>query len=276
MRVLALCFVAILQSQVLAAPTQWSVSGGNNHFYEYVPTRLNWESARSAATGSIFLGQPGYLATITSAGENEFVRGLIADAAWAAWLGGSDIAAEGTWTWTDGPEAGVVFWSGGPVGYNNFAQFEPNNVNNEDAVSMWGPNGGNGASYWGQWNDFQASDTHGFVVEYAVPEPPLTGDYNRDGTVDAADYNIWRDSVGDLVTPGTGADANNNGFVENAEYFPWRDHFGESTSIGAGSSQFASSVPEPSTASLLLLLLISLGFTTSLPSGWRLTRADRR
>lgn len=90
----------------------------------------------------------------------------------------------------------------------------------------------------------------------------LSGDYNRDGTVDTADYTVWRDSVGDIVSPGTSADANFNGFVENSEYFPWRDHFGESTIAGAGSTYFANSVPEPSAAYLLPMLLISLGYAT--------------
>ncbi len=273
MRVFYACVLSMMALQAIAAPVKWPVSsGGNNHFYDYVPTRLDWQAAHTAATSTLYSGQPGYLATVTSAGENEFITGLIVDAAWGAWLGGSDITIEDTWTWADGPEAGVVFWAAGPVGYNNFASFEPNDTNNEDALAIWGPTGANGLNDWGKWNDFKQSDTQGYVVEYTVPEPPLAGDYNRDGKVDAADYNIWRDSVGDLVTPGTGADANSNGFVENAEYFPWRDHFGESTSIGAGSSQFARSVPEPSTASFLLLFLISLGFSVSLSGGARFDR----
>ncbi len=90
----------------------------------------------------------------------------------------------------------------------------------------------------------------GFRVASVPDPPPPLGDYNRNGTVDAADYTTWRDSVGDIVTPGTGADANFNGFVENSEYFPWKDHFGDSIIGGAGSRQFAVSVPEPSTFAL--------------------------
>jgi hypothetical protein len=79
----------------------------------------------------------------------------------------------------------------------------------------------------------------------------LPGDYNRDGVVDAADYTIWRDTLGstiDLRANGdnTGASA---GVIDQADYAFWKSRFGNRVGSGAGG---AAAVPEP--ASLLLLL----------------------
>ncbi|MGD9632487.1 MAG: hypothetical protein AB7G28_08960 [Pirellulales bacterium] len=72
---------------------------------------------------------------------------------------------------------------------------------------------------------------------------PLAGDYNGDDVVDAADYTIWRDSLGAEVTPFSGADGDGNGVVTNEDYAVWRTAFG--ASAGGGSSDGVHSVPEP-------------------------------
>ena len=41
------------------------------------------------------------------------------------------------------------------------------------------------------------------MVNLTIPQPQiLPGDYNADGHVDAADYTIWRDTLGQSVTAG--------------------------------------------------------------------------
>lgn len=77
------------------------------------------------------------------------------------------------------------------------------------------------------------------VVVYATG---LQGDYNLDGSVDAADFTVWRDSFGSEVVFGTGADGNRNGIVDEGDYAIWRQHFGDS--VPGGSGQLAA-VPEP-------------------------------
>lgn len=78
---------------------------------------------------------------------------------------------------------------------------------------------------------------------------PLPGDYNSDGMVDAADYVVWRDSLGsstDLpndTTPGT---------VTEADYGVWKAHFGQSAGSGSGSLASTDAVPEPTTMVLLV------------------------
>ena len=87
------------------------------------------------------------------------------------------------------------------------------------------------------------------VVATSIVGPP--GDYNGDGEVDAADYVVWRDMLGQHVPNGTGADGNSDGEVTEADYNLWMEHFGET--MGGESALAMSSfaaVPEP--ASLLL------------------------
>ena len=45
----------------------------------------------------------------------------------------------------------------------------------------------------------------------------LAGDYNRSGTVDAADYAVWRRTLGQSGTE-LAADGNGNGFIDDADY----------------------------------------------------------
>ncbi len=62
------------------------------------------------------------------------------------------------------------------------------------------------------------------------------GDYNRDGAVDAADYDLWARDYGS--TNLLAADGNEDGAVNAADYTVWRDNAG-------GSSAMA--IPEPAT-----------------------------
>ena len=78
------------------------------------------------------------------------------------------------------------------------------------------------------------------VGAYEFGDAALTGDFNHDGTVDAADYTVWRDGLGNAYT---------------LEYYiAWKSHFGQSTSFAA------TAVPEPTTALAgWLSLVIGLG-----------------
>ena len=77
----------------------------------------------------------------------------------------------------------------------------------------------------------------------------LQGDYNYDGTVDAADYTVWRDALSNGTN--LAADGNQDGLVDGADYQVWQDNYG--TSLPAAVSTV--SVPEPSSAFLLLAML---------------------
>jgi hypothetical protein len=76
----------------------------------------------------------------------------------------------------------------------------------------------------------------GGAVEYA-PAPALTGDYNGDGSINAADYTLWRSTYGSTVPVAAGADGNADGLVNAADYTVWRDNL----------SAQPAAIPEPTT-----------------------------
>jgi T5SS/PEP-CTERM-associated repeat protein len=83
----------------------------------------------------------------------------------------------------------------------------------------------------------------------------LPGDYNQDGTVNAADYSVWRNSLGQTGS-GLAADGNGDTRVDEADYALWKLHFGETFGSGAGgASQFAT--PEPASYVLVLSAILA-------------------
>ncbi len=57
--------------------------------------------------------------------------------------------------------------------------------------------------------------------------PNLAGDYSLDGVVDAADYTVWRDSLGATgIARYTGADGDGDGKITQNDHLLWRTNFG--------------------------------------------------
>jgi probable HAF family extracellular repeat protein len=77
--------------------------------------------------------------------------------------------------------------------------------------------------------------------------PTLPGDYNRSGAVDAADYVVWRKTLGSSVPNLTAADGNGNGVVDEGDHSVWRANFGETLPID-GAGNLVSAAPAPLTA----------------------------
>jgi hypothetical protein len=91
------------------------------------------------------------------------------------------------------------------------------------------------------------------IVDYVGAARSLTGDYNNNGSVDAADYVVWRNAL-DTSTALPNEDPGiSPGQVTQADYEAWRSRFG--TRAGAGS--VAAAVPEPSTMWMLALALLA-------------------
>jgi hypothetical protein len=63
--------------------------------------------------------------------------------------------------------------------------------------------------------------------------PSIAGDYDRLGSVDDADFALWKSTFGQTVTAGQGADGNGNGVVDAGDYTVWCDNYGASVP-GAG------------------------------------------
>ena len=78
------------------------------------------------------------------------------------------------------------------------------------------------------------------------PSPALPGDYNGNGEVDAADYVVWRKTLGTSMPNYSGADGNGNGVVDQDDQAVWRAHFGETLpAVGAGSLVAAANTVTP-------------------------------
>jgi hypothetical protein len=83
---------------------------------------------------------------------------------------------------------------------------------------------------------------------------PNSADYNHNGIVDAADYVLWRKTLGTAaVPPGSGADGNADGTVNAADYTLWLAHFGNPMGAGSGANLSTSAVPEPGACILLAI-----------------------
>ncbi|RIE06907.1 tandem-95 repeat protein [Candidatus Cryosericum terrychapinii] len=149
---------------------------GTSHYYEFVsvPGGITWSAAQTAAAGKHLYGLQGYLVTITSDGEQNFVNTKLNGT--TAWMGASDVSSEGTWCWVTGPEASTQFCTetgGGGYGnstggytavgsrYNNWNGGEPNNSGGDEDYGQF--LGGS----TGLWNDLSSTATvAGYVVEY--------------------------------------------------------------------------------------------------------------
>jgi hypothetical protein len=87
----------------------------------------------------------------------------------------------------------------------------------------------------------------------------VIGDYNNNGVVDAADYVVWRQAQGAGATSLTNRDPANSGAVSAGDYNSWRSHFGNTSGAGAGGG-LTSTVPEPGTIVLALMMLVGAMF----------------
>ena len=63
-----------------------------------------------------------------------------------------------------------------------------------------------------------------FVIGRERENNIFGGDYNKNSIVDAADFTVWRDTLGS--TTDLRADGSKNGIVDQADYDYWRDRFG--------------------------------------------------
>ena len=88
-----------------------------------------------------------------------------------------------------------------------------------------------------------------------VADTGITGDYDDDGDVDLRDYERWRtqfDEASQIVLP---ADGNANSTVDAADYVVWRKTLGATAGAAGAAIQ---SVPEP-VAAIVLQSIVALG-----------------
>ena len=124
----------------------WTYNPANGHYYRLVDQGSTFAQAIS---GSDALG--GYLATITTPGEQAFIEanGLIGQSSDAMWIGGqANFASQGSsapFTWVTGPEAGQT------LSYVNWNTGEPNGAlsNQTQYAQVYSPT----HTFAGFWND---------------------------------------------------------------------------------------------------------------------------
>jgi PEP-CTERM motif len=101
------------------------------------------------------------------------------------------------------------------------------------------------------------------AANYPLNQALLPWDYNHDGVVDAADYTIWRDTLGQTdPNPGTtplAANADRDSKVDITDYQASLFHFGESLP-GPGSASGGGTVPEPAS---FVLAIVGLALVAS-------------
>ena len=145
-------------------PAGYYYNAVNGHFYRPVSTTMFYSAAKSSAASEVFKGVSGYLVTITSQSEQDFIVANVPQN--NIWFALSDVAQEGYWRIDAGPENGTLIKTanGQTAGnisgqYNNWCGGEPNNSGGEHyAVTKWG--GG------GCWNDLPNNYNCAYIVEF--------------------------------------------------------------------------------------------------------------
>ena len=146
------------------------------HFYEYVSSSGSWTTAKTNSELRSYFGRAGYLATMSSEAENNFIWKLMSS---DGWFGASDemsqvntakgstvytsqAAVEQKWHWVSGPEKGTQFSNGSTAVTGQYAKWaggEPNNAGGEHYAQFYSANSG-------QWNDLPNTNLPGYICEY--------------------------------------------------------------------------------------------------------------
>ena len=163
----------------MSKPVETSYFKG--HKYELYNESMTWESAK------LFCEKKGgHLVTISDEKENEFVNGmrcrnLSTDYQQSIWLGGSDTANEGTWSWITGE----------PFTYSNWELNEPNGGTTQNYLQMYSS---------GNWDDVQNEAGRFVVCEYDSVQPKLTPVASSLSLSDNIGFNIYMQISDDVLS----------------------------------------------------------------------------
>jgi hypothetical protein len=142
------------------------LTGPNGSCFSLQSTARSWADARSAC---LALGNGWDLASIRSEAINTFLSDALS---FEAWIGASDAATEGAWTWVID---GAPFWSGtGAMGsavaaaYNSWNTSEPNGGTNSDCARIL-PGALIAPGAKAIWADLECAQLRGSVCERLAP-----------------------------------------------------------------------------------------------------------
>ena len=136
---------------------------GNGHYYAFTKGGSSWFDGDNNSKASLLdqAGAYGYLSTITSQEENDFIKSYSygkSSMPNAGFAGGSDVDGEGNWYWKSGPENGTLFRSSGTNrAYANWSSGEPNNKSNQDFLQVYNS---------GYWDDVDPDNVNGYITEW--------------------------------------------------------------------------------------------------------------
>ena len=158
-----------LSNDTIVNLIQWdSASGGNDHWYAVIALTMQWIDHNALAPTLQQDGMNGYLATVTSPAEDDFIfsqviSGLDPNAiADEFYLGGQLV--DGSWDWLTGEQ----------FAYQNWAPGEPSGHDAETILAMWGDS--NPLPLPGKWNDAPPDTSTGnwhmiwSVIEWGEPD----------------------------------------------------------------------------------------------------------
>jgi hypothetical protein len=131
------------------------------------------------------------------------------------------------------------------LGASGVSSTDPLQLGHAFDVSIFGPGADGDLQF--QYAKQGSSQLIDASVMYVTPGP-LSGDYNHNGTVDAADFVVWRETFGSTTV--LDADGDGDGKVDQFDYVVWRYTFGNSAD--SGSAAIINTAPE--SASVLLLI----------------------
>jgi hypothetical protein len=195
----------------------------NGHYYKPVnDSAVTWGEAVDQADNTSKYGMVGYLATVTSRQENDFITYNTTTS--SMWLGGSDAGGSNgsTYTWRTGPESGQQFWSGDANGsvsngmYAGWQLGEPSNTRYFWNFGFSNDYENNTVINWeqqGRWNDlmndprnrdFNDDQVNWYLIEYGgmgadVPTALIADDTE---TLEASDSILFGTMSGGIFTPG--------------------------------------------------------------------------
>jgi hypothetical protein len=136
--------------------------GPSGNCYLLDATPLSWSDARASCRSR---GDGWDLASLRSAQDSAFAAPLLT---LDAWIGASDAALEGTWTWTD---RGDAFWAGDGTGsalsgaYANWNSNEPNGGEESDCARILPAGTAVSPGLTAPWADLLCSELRGALCE---------------------------------------------------------------------------------------------------------------
>jgi pectinesterase len=179
----------------------------------------------SAAANSFFLGRP-WAAYSRTVFIDSKMGPLVKPAGWSTWSGNDHLTSYYA-------EYNSMDLNGNPLNVSQRVSWSHQLTEGEAAA-------------FSKANWLAGSDDWNPVID--VPPPVLEGDYNDDGSVDAADYTVWRDGV--ASTTSLPNETASMGVVDAEDYEAWKANFGAVADAGSAA---VSVVPEPSGMLLVLM-----------------------